>query len=46
MEWTQGLAELFPCEVAAIDGKTVRRSQDKRAGRPAIWSEPGPRRTL
>ena len=36
MEWTQGLAELFPGEVVAIDGKTVRRSQDKRAGRQAI----------
>ena len=36
MEWTQGVAELFPGEVVAIDGKTVRRSQDKRAGKQAI----------
>ena len=36
MEWSQGLAELLPGEVVAIDGKTVRRSHDKRAGRQAI----------
>ena len=36
MEWTQGVAELFPGEVVAIDGKTVRRSQHKRAGKQAI----------
>ena len=36
MEWSQGLAELLPGEVVAIDGKTVRRSHDKRAGKQAI----------
>ena len=36
MEWTQAVADLLPGEVVAIDGKTVRRSQDKRAGRGAI----------
>ena len=45
MEWSQGLAELLPGEVVAIDGKTVRRSHDKRAGRQAIrlvsaWASP------
>ena len=36
MEWTQAVAALLPGEVVAIDGKTVRRSHDKRAGRQAI----------
>ena len=36
MEWTQALADLLPGEVVAIDGKTVRRSHDKRAGKQAI----------
>ena len=36
MEWSQGLADLLPGEVVAIDGKTVRRSHDKRAGKQAI----------
>ena len=36
MEWSQGVAELLPGEVVAIDGKTVRRSHDKRAGKRAI----------
>ena len=36
MEWSQGVAELLPGEVVAIDGKTVRRSHDKRAGKQAI----------
>ena len=36
MEWSQGLAELLPGEVVAIDGKTVRRSHDKSAGKQAI----------
>ena len=36
VEWSQGLAELLPGEVVAIDGKTVRRSHDKRAGKQAI----------
>ena len=31
MEWSQGVAELLPGEVVAIDGKTLRRSYD-RAG--------------
>ena len=45
MEWSQAVADLLPGEVVAIDGKTVRRSHDKRAGRPSIWSAPGPRPT-
>ena len=36
VEWTQAVAALLPGEVVAIDGKTVRRSHDKRAGRQAI----------
>ena len=36
VEWTQAVADLLPGEVVAIDGKTVRRSQDRRAGRGAI----------
>ena len=36
MEWTQAVADLLPGEVVAIDGKTVRRSHDKRAGKGAI----------
>ena len=36
MEWTQAVAGLLPGEVVAIDGKTVRRSHDKRAGKQAI----------
>ena len=35
VDWTQAVADLFPQEVVAIDGKTVRRSHDKRAGRQA-----------
>ena len=36
MGWTQAVAGLLPGEVVAIDGKTVRRSHDKRAGKQAI----------
>ena len=36
VEWTQAVADLLPGEVVAIDGKTVRRSHDKKAGRQAI----------
>ena len=36
MEWTQQVAQLAQGEVAAIDGKTVRRSQDRSRGRGAI----------
>ena len=36
MEWSQSVAELLPGEVVAIDGKTVRRSHDKRGGKQAI----------
>ena len=36
VEWTQAVAALLPGEVVAIDGKTVRRSHDRRAGRQAI----------
>ena len=46
MEWSRAVAGLLPREVVAIDGKTVRRSHDKRAAsRPSIRSVPGPRRT-
>ena len=36
MEWTQAVADLVPGEVVAIDGKTVRRSHDRQAGKKAI----------
>ena len=36
VEWTHAVAALLPGEVVAIDGKTVRRSRDKRARRQAI----------
>ena len=36
MDWSQSVAELLPGEVVAIDGKTVRRSHDARAGKQAI----------
>ena len=44
MEWSQGVADLLPGEVMAIDGKpvlrksegTVRCSHDQRAGKEAI----------
>ena len=36
MDWSRSVAELLPGEVVAIDGKTVRRSHDKRAGKEAI----------
>ena len=36
VEWTQAVADLLPGEVVASDGKTVRRSHDKKAGRQAI----------
>ena len=36
MEWSRAVAGLLPGEVVAIDGKTVRRSHDKRAGKQAI----------
>ena len=36
MEWTQAVADLIPGEVVAIDGKTVRRSHDRQAGKKAI----------
>lgn len=34
--WSQAVASLLPGEVVVIDGKTVRRSHDKRAGKHAI----------
>ena len=37
VDWTQAVAALLPGEVVAIDGKTVRRSHDRRAGRPSTW---------
>lgn len=36
VEWTQAVAALLPGEVVAIDGKTVRRSHDRSAGKQAI----------
>ena len=36
MELSQSVAVLLPGEVVAIDGKTVRCSQDTRAGKQAI----------
>ena len=36
MEWSREVADLLPGEVVAIDGKTVRRSHDNRAGKQAI----------
>ena len=36
MDWSRAVAGLLPGEVVAIDGKTVRRSHDKRAGKEAI----------
>ena len=36
MEWTRAVADLLPGEVVAIDGKTVRRSHDRNAGKQAI----------
>ena len=46
MEWTQGVADLLPGAVVAIDGKTVRRSHDGNAGKQAIHlSAPGPQPT-
>ena len=36
LSWVQAVAEVFEGEVVAIDGKTLRRSHDRRAGKPAI----------
>lgn len=36
MEWTQGVADLVPGEVVAIDGKTARRTHDGPAGKRAL----------
>ena len=36
LEWSQGVAELLPGEVVAIDGKTVRRSHDRHRGKRAL----------
>ena len=36
MAWTQAVSDLIPGEVVAIDGKTVRRSHDRNAGKRAI----------
>jgi predicted transposase YbfD/YdcC len=35
-EWTQSLRRSFAQEIVAIDGKTVRRSHDRRRGKGAI----------
>lgn len=34
--WTQSVAEMMPGQVIALDGKTVRRSHDRRRGKKAI----------
>ena len=36
MAWTQAVSDLVPREVVASDGKTVRRSHDRNAGKRAI----------
>jgi len=36
LHWIQALAELLPAEVVAVDGKELRRSLDRTAGKPAI----------
>jgi predicted transposase YbfD/YdcC len=36
LRWIQALAEMLPSEVVAVDGKELRRSVDRRAGKPAI----------
>jgi predicted transposase YbfD/YdcC len=36
LRWIQALAELLPAEVVAVDGKELRRSMDRRAGKAAI----------
>ena len=36
MAWTQAVSDLVPREVVSIDGKTVRRSHDRNAGKRAI----------
>jgi predicted transposase YbfD/YdcC len=37
LRWIRALAELLPAEVVAIDGKELRRSCDRPAGKAAIW---------
>lgn len=34
--WTRAIAQLLPGEVVAVDGKTARRSHDRRAGKGAL----------
>ncbi len=36
LSWVQAVAEVFAGQVVAIDGKTLRRSHDRRAGKQAI----------
>ena len=36
LAWTRLVADLFPGEVVAIDGKTLRGSHDKQSGKAAI----------
>ena len=36
MEWSQGVAELLPGDVVAIDGKTLRRCHDTQAVKGAL----------
>jgi len=37
LRWIRALAELLPAEVVAVDGKELRRSLDRPAGKAAIW---------
>lgn len=36
LSWVQAVAQVTDGQVIAIDGKTLRRSHDRRAGKPAI----------
>jgi predicted transposase YbfD/YdcC len=37
LRWIRALAERLPAEVVAVDGKELRRSLDRPAGKAAIW---------
>ena len=36
MEWVEAVNEVMEGQVVAIDGKTIRRSHDRQAGKSAI----------
>ncbi len=36
MEWVKAVNEVMEGQVVAIDGKTIRRSHDRQAGKSAI----------